>query len=110
MDPTTHPEHTHTHTHIHTDTAFVFFCDAPPTLTMQGCRPLTSTTWTVDRVAAGDPTRILALSAEGVARGRPLPALEAFQVELQVGGGGGGGGGRGAEGVWVGEWMDGHGG
>eukprot|EP00198_Chlamydomonas_reinhardtii_P011498 XP_001700835.1 predicted protein [Chlamydomonas reinhardtii] len=51
----------------------------PPRL---GCRPLTSTTWTVDRVAAGDPTRILALSAEGVARGRPLPALEAFQSVL----------------------------
>ncbi|KAG2450418.1 hypothetical protein HYH02_004920 [Chlamydomonas schloesseri] len=52
-------------------------------LIAQGCRPLTTTTWTVDKVAPGDPTRILALSAEGVARGRPLPALEAFQVELQ---------------------------
>ncbi|GLC50443.1 hypothetical protein PLESTB_000379900 [Pleodorina starrii] len=49
----------------------------------QGCRPLTSTTWTVDRVAPGSPTQVAALSSEGVARGRSLPALEAFQIELQ---------------------------
>ncbi|KAG2486907.1 hypothetical protein HYH03_014406 [Edaphochlamys debaryana] len=49
----------------------------------QGCRPLTSTTWTVDEVAPADPTRIMRLSCEGVNRGKPLPALEAFQRELQ---------------------------
>ncbi|GIL75773.1 hypothetical protein Vretimale_5301 [Volvox reticuliferus] len=49
----------------------------------QGCRPLSSTTWTVDGVAPGKPTHVTALSSAGVARGRSLPALEAFQIELQ---------------------------
>lgn len=53
----------------------------------QGCRPLTSTTWTVDKVGSlqgsGEPSRVLAMSAPGVAGGRSLPALEAFQRELQ---------------------------
>lgn len=55
----------------------------------QGCRPLTSTTWTVDKVGSlqggEEPSRVLAMSAPGVAGGRSLPALEAFQRELQVG-------------------------
>ncbi|GIL44466.1 hypothetical protein Vafri_1917 [Volvox africanus] len=49
----------------------------------QGCRPLSSTTWTVEKVAPGNPTHVMALSSEGVARGKSLPALEAFQIELQ---------------------------
>ncbi|GLI65553.1 hypothetical protein VaNZ11_009115 [Volvox africanus] len=49
----------------------------------QGCRPLSSTTWTVEKVAPGSPTHVMALSSEEVVRGKTLPALEAFQIELQ---------------------------
>ncbi|KXZ56458.1 hypothetical protein GPECTOR_1g41 [Gonium pectorale] len=49
----------------------------------QGCRPLSPVVWTVAEVAEGDRTRVTALSSERVGGGRPLPALQAFQVELQ---------------------------
>ncbi len=52
----------------------------------QGCRPLTDRVWSVERLSP-DRTRVEALAAEGVAGGKPLPALEAFQQELQVSGG-----------------------